>query len=56
MKIVMQSAYTSTIERSLLKWMGVTATVQCIMQLGFTVVMWLRSAVWLVLPTFRQWK
>jgi len=34
--------------------MGVTATVQCIMQLGFTVVVWLRSEIWLVLPTFRQ--
>ena len=34
--------------------MGVTATVQCITQLGFTVVMWLRSEIWLILPTFRQ--
>jgi len=33
---------------------GMTAMVQCIMQLGFTVVMWLRSEIWLVLPTFRQ--
>ena len=29
--------------------MGVTAMVQCTTQLGFTVVMWLRSEVWLVL-------
>jgi len=33
-----------------------TVTVQCITQLGFIVVMWLRSEIWLVLPTFRQRK
>jgi len=36
--------------------MGVTATLQCIMQLGFTVVMWQHSEIWLVLPTIRQRK
>jgi len=36
--------------------MGMTATVQCNMQLGFAVVMWLRSEIWLVLPTFRPRK
>jgi len=30
--------------------------VQCITQLGFTVIMWLCSEIWLVLPTFRQRK
>jgi len=30
--------------------------VQCITQLGFTVIMWLHSETWLVLPTFRQQK
>ena len=49
--IIVQSTYTRTIERSLLKWMGVTATVKCMMQFGFTVVMWQRSEIWLVLPT-----
>jgi len=36
--------------------MGVTVMVQCMTQLGFTVVMWQRSETWLVLPTFRQQK
>ena len=51
-------AYTSTIDRTLLDWsgMGVTATVQCITHSVFTVAMWLRSKIWLVLPTFRQRK
>jgi len=29
-----QSTYTSVIEQSLLKWVGVTVTVQCMMQFG----------------------
>jgi len=31
-------------------------TFQCMMQLHFTVVMWQNSEIWLVLPTFWQWK
>jgi len=47
--IIVQSTYTSVIEWSQLKWMGVTATVQCMTQLlGFTVVMWQHSEIWLV--------
>jgi len=36
--------------------MGVTATVQCMTQLGFTVVMWQHSENGLALPTFWQRK
>jgi len=36
--------------------MGVTAKDQCNTQLDCTVFMWLRSEIWLVLPTFRQQK
>jgi len=52
-----QSAHTiAQIERSLVKWTGVTVTVQCITQLDFTVVMWQHFVIWLVLSTFWQWK
>jgi len=50
----MQSAYTSVIERSLLKWNGRDCDGSMHYAIGFTVVMWLRSEIWLVLPTFRQ--
>ena len=55
-KIVMQSTYTSAIEWLLLKWNGRDCDGSMHYAIGFTVVMWLRSEIWLVLPTFRQQK
>ena len=48
--------HCSAIERSLLKWNGRDCNSSTIMQLGFTVVTWQHSEIWLVLPTFWQWK
>ena len=55
-KIVVQSAYTSAIERSIeMEWAWLRRF-NALRNWGCTVVMWLRSEIWLVLPTFRQRK
>ena len=53
-KIIVQNTYTTAIERSLLKWNGCDCDGSY--ALCKTVVMWLRSEIWLVLLTFRQEK
>ena len=55
-KIVIQRAYTSAIERSLLNWNGCDCDGSMHYAIGFTVVIWLRSKIWLVVPTFKQRK
>ena len=55
-KIVMQSAYTSAIERVLLKWNGRDCDSSMHYAIEFYCCHVIRSEIWLVLPTFRQRK